>query len=116
MSSTFFAIHHARGMGAAIYILKMFVCQGFFPQSLQQQQEVTAMAPFVIFIYFYPWFKCTSLADTPQVMLKLHQNLQKWSAIDKEGAKAALRKLDLHTDYLNGRSVAVAFASKMKKI
>ena len=90
----------------------MYIWKGFFPQDSQQKKEAMIMCNFIICVYFRCWFRCTTLAEVPELTLKLHHDLEKWSAVDCEGSKAAMQKLDLHTDYLNGRSVVVDFASK----
>ena len=53
------------------------------------------------------------MADAPILTLQLYKTLTMWAEIDQEGAKAARRKLELHTDYLNGRSTTLALASKL---
>ena len=111
MSNKLRTINHARWMSSAIYILKMLICKNFFKHDEQTGQDIATMSPFVICIYFLYWFQCHKLADAPALTLELYQDLQKWTTIDEQGGKAALKKLDLHTDYLNGRSVVMAFAS-----
>ena len=69
------------------------------------------MCPFLVYIYFLYWFRIKNVADAPVLTLKLYHDLQSWHAIDKEGSKAAIRKMDLYTDYLNGRSVVLALVS-----
>ena len=44
-------------------------------------------------------------------MLELHGDLLAWRSRDANGAKTALRKADLHMEYLTGRSVILALAS-----
>ena len=90
----------------------MLICQGFFDQESSIQKDVLELAKFIVYIYFPNWFKCTRIADAPLLTLQLHQDLRKWKKVDKDGAKAAMKKVDLHTDYLSGRSVVLAFASK----
>ena len=48
------------------------------------------------------------MADAPYLILNLHRDLTAWKARDPRGAKAGLRKVDLHTEYLGGRSVVLA--------
>ena len=98
-------------MGAAIYILKILICSEEFPLSATQQVDILMMSSYLIYVHFPNWFKCGKMADAPALTPQLHHDLEAWVSRDPEGARAALRKLDLHTDYLNGRSVVYAFAS-----
>ena len=113
MAKTLSPIHHARWMSSAIYILKMFICQDVFKPGSQYENDIYYMSWFLVYVYFLYWFRCTNLADAPILTLDLHHDLESWNAIDKEGSQAAIRKMDLHTDYLNGRSVVLTFASNL---
>ena len=50
------------------------------------------------------------MAEIPVLLLR--GDLLAWRSRDANGAKAALRKADLHMEYLTGRSMVVALASK----
>ena len=52
------------------------------------------------------------MAEVPALLLELCGDLLAWRSCDENGAKAALRKADLHMEYLTGRSVVLALASK----
>ena len=52
------------------------------------------------------------MAEIPVLLLQLRGDLLAWHSRDANGAKAALRKADLHMEYLTGRSVVLALASK----
>ena len=52
------------------------------------------------------------MAEIPVLFLQLRGDLLAWRSRDADGAKAALRKADLHMEYLTGRSVIVALASQ----
>ena len=112
MTATPGAIHHARWMAAGIYLLKMFIFEDLFEIPLQKQQDVRAFVCFVTYIYDIYWFKSPVVLDVPALTLKLHKDLKSWDIIDPNGTRAAIRKLDLHTDYLNGQNVALSFASR----
>ena len=58
------------------------------------------------------WFKCTNLDKVPALTLSPYKDLKNWDTVDKLGARTAIRKLDLHLDYLAGRNVIFSFASK----
>jgi hypothetical protein len=105
------ATHHARWMGAALYILKILICSEEFPLSATQQVDILMMSSYLIYVHFPNWFKCGRMADAPGLTLQLHHDLKAWASRDPAGASAALKKLDFHTDYLNGRNVVYAFAS-----
>ena len=79
--------------------------------SVQQQADILVFPFFIIYVHFYFWFSCTSMAEIPVLLLELRGDLLAWCSCDANGAKAALRKADLHMEYLTGRSVVVALAS-----
>ena len=106
------ATHHARWMGNIIHILKMLLVGEHFVLSTHQQADVLVMAFFIIYVHFYFWFSCTRMAEVPVLLLELRGDLLAWCSRDPNGAKAALRKADLHMEYLTGRSVVVALVSK----
>ena len=103
--------HHARWMGNIIHILKMLLVGNHFPLSVQQQMDILVFSFFIIYVHFYFWFSCNRMAEVPVLMLELHGDLLAWRSRDANGAKAALRKADLHMEYLTGRSVILALAS-----
>ena len=105
------ATHHARWMGNLIYILKMLLVREHFQLSAQQQTDVATMAFYIVYVHFYFWFSCTRMSEVPALFLELRGDLLEWRSRDADGAKAALRKADLHMEYLTGRSVVVALAS-----
>ena len=105
-------IHHARWMGSCRFILKILLCLGFFYLGAQQQADVLAHAFYIVYVHFYFWFSATCLADIPLLTLQLHEDLTAWQSRDRDAARVALKKVDLHTDYLTGRSVIFALASK----
>ena len=69
------------------------------------------MSFYIIYIHFLYWFSCTKMADTPMLTLVLHRDLREWKSRDRIGSLAAVKKIDLHTWYLCGRSVILALAS-----
>ena len=66
---------------------------------------------YVIYVHFWYWMSCRVMADAPFLTLSLHQDLSAWKSRDPNGARAGLRKVDLHTEYLTGRSVILSLAS-----
>lgn len=98
-------------MGNIIHILKMLIVGDHFRLSANQQEDVWMMAFFIIYVHFFFWFSCTRMAEVPVLMLELHGDLMAWRSRDPNGAKAALRKANLHMEYLTGRSVVLALAS-----
>ena len=106
------ATHHARWMGNIIHILKMLLVGKHFSLSVQQQADIVVMAFFIIYVHFYFWFSCTRMAEIPVLLLELRGDILAWHSRDSNGAKAALRKADLHMEYLTGRSVVLALASE----
>ena len=98
-------------MGSAIHLMKIFIFQDYLNLSTDQINDITAFVSFIVYVYFPNWFGCSKIEDVPALTLKLQRDLSSWCVIDPEGAKAASRKLDLHTEYVNGRNVVLAFAS-----
>ena len=112
MTNRLNATHHARWMGNIIHILKMLLVGKHFSLSVQQQADIVVMAFFIIYVHFYFWFSCTRMAEIPVLLLELRGDILAWHSRDSNGAKAALRKADLHMEYLTGRSVVLALASE----
>ena len=106
------ATHHARWMGNLIHILKMLLVREHFKLSAQQETDILVMSFYIIYVHFFHWFSCNRMAEVPVLMLELRQDLVEWRSHDANGAKAALRKADLHMEYLTGRSVVLALASQ----
>ena len=52
------------------------------------------------------------MADAPFLTLSLYKDLEDWPARNLKGAKAAQKKVGLHTYYLTGCSVILALASE----
>ena len=89
----------------------MLITGNHFPLGAQQQVDVLVMAFYIIYVHFFYWFSCVLMADAPSLLLELHKDLSDWQSRDPNGARAGLRKVDLHTEYLTGRSIIFAFAS-----
>ena len=104
--------HQARWTGNLRYMLKMLLCLDHFPLGTQQQMDLIAHCFYIIYIHVFFWFSATHMADIPFLTLTLRQDLVAWHARDHGAAQAALRKVDLHTEYLTGRSVILALASE----
>ena len=104
--------HHARWMGSCLYILKMVICGGWFFLSAQQE-DVLQLAQYIVHIHFLYWFSCTKLCDAPVLTLRLWRDLTAWAARDPQASKAAVKKIDMHLDYVNARNVTLALASSL---
>ena len=111
MAKRLSATHHARWIGACLYILKMLICNKHFTLGPKQQIDVLMFSFYMVYIHFF-WMSCTRMADTPFLTLSLYKPLEDWLARNLKGAKAAQKKVDLLTDYLTGRSVILALASE----
>ena len=105
--------HHARWMGSCLYILKMLIVGARFFLGAKQQEDLVMLAPYIVLIHFFYWFSCTKLCNAPVLTLRLHHDLEAWKARDPVASKAAVRKLDLHLDYVHARNVTVALASPL---
>ena len=104
--------HHARWMGNLLHILKMLICSKLFQLGPQQLVDVIAHSFYIVFVHVFYWFSATLMADIPFLTLSLRQDLVAWQSRDRDAARTALRKIDLHTEYLSGRSVILALASE----
>lgn len=104
--------HHARWMGSCLYILKMLICGDEIVLGAQQKADIRVMSFYIVYVHFYFWFSCPRMADAPFLTLALHADLSEWASRDPAGARAGQRKVDLHTEYLTGRSVVLALASE----
>ena len=106
------AVHHAKWMGASLYILKMVIV-GLDKIGLDAFQEhgLLDMAFFIVYLYSYYWFSIPVSADAPHLTLMLWKDLKKWAARNPALSAVCLKKLDLHTWYLSPRSILLALFS-----
>ena len=111
MTERLHGTHHARWMGDCIYILKMLIVGDLFPLGAQEKVDVMVLSFYIIYMHFFYWFSATVAANIPGLTLDLHRDLNAWKSQDDAGARAAIKKVDLHTEYLTGRSVILALAS-----
>ena len=105
--------HYARWIGALRYILRILLCRDHFKLSSQQLMDILYHAFYVVYVHSYYWFTASGIADIPLLTLQLHKDLRDWESRDRTASRAALKKVDLHTDYLSGRAVVMALASDM---
>ena len=90
----------------------MLICNKHFTLVPKQQIDVLMFSFYMVYIHLFYWMSCTRMADAPFLTLSLYKPLEDWLARNLKGAKAAQKKVDLHTDYLTGRSVILALASE----
>ena len=105
------ATHPDRWMGTCIYIIKIALCSDFFKVRAQQTANLLVLCFYMIYVHFWYWMSCPVMADAPFLTLSLHRDLTAWKSRDPAGARAGLCKIDLHTEYLSGRSVVLCLAS-----
>ena len=107
------AIHHARWMVNAIYILKMIICgEGRFQMGQRQAKSLLDLAFFLLCVYGRYWFAIPVAADAPFLTLSLWKDLQRWAIRDPSLASVLTKKLDRHTWYLSGRQVLLCLWSR----
>ena len=111
MAKRLHGTHHARWMGDCLYILKMLLVGDHFVLSASQKGDLREFSFYIIYMHFFYWFSATVTANIPGLTLELHRDLEAWKSRDDKGAKAAIKKVDRHTEYLSGRSVIFALAS-----
>lgn len=101
------AMHQARFMARAIYILKMFLLRKELKLPLETEKRLQEICLFIVKFYLKAWIQCTHAAKAP------HQDFQFLKKIndyeDRGIAKAVVNKLSLHLWYLSEESVALAF-------
>ena len=109
------AIHHARWMAAAIYVLKMLLCgEGRVQMGQRQFKGLVDLAYFILYVYGRYWFAApATAADAPFLTLSLCKDLHKWSLRDPQLSAKLLRILDRHTWYLSPRNVFYALFLRM---
>ena len=77
------AIHHARWMATAIYIMKMLICgEDRFQMGQRQGNAVLNIAYFIICIYGRYWFAAPMPAEAPFLTLSLWRDLNEWAIRD----------------------------------
>ena len=97
------AIHKARWMAPMIYGLKMFLFRNELKKSAIpiDQKKFERFVSFVCFVYIEHWINVSNASDAPFMDLKMYKTLLSYHSIDKPVASAVLKKLKLHTWYLN---------------
>lgn len=103
------AMHHARWVSKAIYILKIFMFQNQFMLSKKDIASVRDISIFIVICYIKSWSEAPSAIRAPYNDLKLLQSLQEYKQIQLDIANAALEKLKLHLWYLSDHLISLSF-------
>lgn len=103
------AMHHARWLAKAIYILKIFMFQNQFLLSRKDIASVRDISIFIVIFYIKAWFEAPSAISAPYNDLKLLQSLIEYKHIQLDVANAALEKLKLHLWYLSEHLIGLSF-------
>lgn len=100
--------HHARWMGKAIYVLKMYLNRN----SYNLEDKVSSffdLCQFIVFIYIEAWFTSTLPIKAPNNDLQLIKKLEKYQNIDNVISNLTLNKIKLHLWYLSPECSALSF-------
>ena len=95
------AVHKARWMAPMLYGLKMFLFRNELKTSAKEQKKLERFVTFVCFIYIEHWVNASNASDAPFIDLSRYKNLLCYQEIDRPVALAVLKKLKLHTWFLN---------------
>ena len=100
------ALHHARWMAKAIYILKMSLLQHQLKSIHHTRRtKLTKMALLIVFVYLKPWFSVGSVTRAEASDLNLLKSLISYKAIDKKVSASCCTVLQRHTWYLTEENI-----------
>ena len=102
------AMHHARWMSKAIYILKMYLFRHQLILLETEREQIRNFCQFLIHIHVQAWFLAPLVAAAPSQDLNLLRQLEAYKSINKGIAKACLLKHKLHLWYLSEKLVCLA--------
>ena len=108
------AFHKARWMAPTIYSLKMYLLRDELPNSFVNKEKLERYVIFTALFYTEHWLSVSSASDAPLMDLTLLQDMVLYQKQDKQVANAVLKKLSLHTWYLNQEYAPLSlFSSKV---
>lgn len=102
------AMHHARWMSKAIYILKIFLFRHQIDLSIQEQKNLGRICIFVILFYIKAWYTSTSAIHAPNNDLELMKKLIRSKNIDPPVLQRACHKMIEHLWYLNDELATIS--------
>lgn len=100
------ACSHARYMGQAIYVLKIYLFREYFVLSEQEEAACLQFCLFITLIYVKYWTLSTKTVDAPINDLNLIKQLGKYATISMDISVIATNALHRHLSYL-GEELAV---------
>ena len=103
------AMHQARWMAKAIYVLKIFLLRSQLKLTVKETTALRVFSLFVTLVYTEAWFRAPQVLEAPLSDLSLFKKIRSFYAIDAETSKIAAGAMGRHTWYLGEESVALAF-------
>ena len=103
------AMHQARWMAKALYILKIFFFRNVYPLSSSDLKSCREICIFLVKFYIKIWFNAPHAAKAPQEDLQMLKSIHLFEKQDREISTAVFEKLSLHLWYLVPETAALAF-------
>lgn len=100
---------HARFMGKAIYILKIYLFREQFTLSKRESNGLRDICVFLVRLYVKAWFTCTKAILAPNQDINFLKDSIAYAKIDPAVSEAVLHKWKNHLWYLAPETVALAF-------
>ena len=106
------AVHKARWMAKAIYVVKMYLLRKQLPLSINLKNNLRRMATFIVFVYIKYWFKTPLPIEAPETDIQFLKNLSEFKDFDPNLAEAVISKFTNHLWYLSKELVCLSLFSK----
>jgi len=102
------AIHHARWMAKALYVLKIYLFRDQFRLTAYENRGIRDVCVFIVRLYVKAWFTAPDAISAPRNDLDFLQNLKAYEDINSAISKAAVTKFSGHLWYVSEELVALA--------
>jgi len=102
------AIHHARWMAKALYVLKIYLFRDQFRLNAYENRGIRDVCVFIVRLYVKAWFTAPDAISAPRNDLDFLRNLKAYEDINSAISKAAVTKFSGHLWYVSEELVALA--------
>ena len=90
------AMHRARWMSKAIYVLEIYLFWDEFPLVASEKNMIRRLSIFVSSIYIFGWYNAPFSIQGPRNDLMFLEKLRKFKKIDEKIANATIKKFSSH--------------------
>lgn len=104
--------HHARWMGKALYVLKIFLFREHFKLTAKELNGLRDISIFLVLLYVKAWFRCTISVEAPNHDLSFVKDAIAYAIVDNDVSETIVKKMSNHLWYLSEETVALSFFDK----